>query len=283
MKKKNQWKEDKMDKDAMPLVSAVMAVCNGKPEFIHEAVDSVLNQTYSNLELLIMDDSDEEPAIQAIDSYRSDSRVHIYREDHKAGFVPSLNKGLSLAKGDYIARMDADDVAYSERFEKQARYLHTHPDADILGGQIDIIDENGTVTGSRHYPLGGLKLAAFFLLRTPVAHPAVMFRRTIADAGYRYDESLKKAEDIDFWLRLYNDGYRIENIADVLVKFRIESGFLEKRVTNKLQEDYVLRIRRKNFSWKRPLFSAADWVLSYVRKAVPDSLKVKVYQRENIR
>ncbi len=264
-----------------PLVSVIMATYNDRPEYIRQSVESILNQTFSNLELLIIDDSDHEDTRSAIDSYSEDSRVFIYRAGCRLGFVPSLNKGLSLAKGMYIARMDGDDVASLDRFEKQVKYLASHPAADIVGGQIKVIDQKNRITGSRFYPLGGLKLTAFFCLRTPVAHPSVMFKRRIVDRGYRYDESLKKAEDIDLWIRLYNDGYKIENMPDILVSYRAESNFIQKRVTDKAQENYVLKIRRKNISIKRPFFSAASWILSYIRQMIPDSLKVWVYFQEN--
>lgn len=264
-----------------PLISVIMAVWNDRPEFVCQSVESVLRQTYGRFELLIMDDSSREDTKAAVDRYRKDSRVRIYRPEKRLGFVPSLNRGLDIARGDYIARMDADDVARPGRFEKQVKYLISHPQTDILGGQIRIINEKSQITGSRFYPLGGLQLAVFFCVRTPVAHPAVMFRKSIADAGYRYDESLKKAEDIDFWLRLYRDGYKIENLADVILDFRTEAGFMEKRVMNKEQEHYVLKIRRRYFSMRKPLFSAANWFCSCIRQCVPDSFKTRIYLREN--
>ncbi len=264
-----------------PLVSVVMATYNDKPEYIRKSLDSMVHQTYGNFELLIMDDSTDEETKAAIDEYAVDSRVQVYREDHKLGFVPSLNKGLRLAKGAYIARMDGDDIASLDRFQKQVDYLTAHPSTDILGGQINVIDENGAVTGSRSYPLGGLRLLVFFTVRTPVAHPTVMFRRKLVDAGHQYDESLPKAEDIDFWIRMYNEGYRFNNLPDTLVNFRVESGFMEKRVTNHAQEDYVLKARRDNFTWKKPFFSLADLLMSYVREWTPDSLKARKYEQEN--
>lgn len=264
-----------------PLVSVVMATYNDKPSYIHEAINSLINQSYENFEILILDDSNEIETIEAIDSYTDDHRIHIIRDNHKLGFVPSLNKGLQLSKGKYIARMDGDDVASLDRFEKQVAYLEANKDTDILGGQMNVIDENGVATGSRSYPLGGIKLIAFFTVRSPVAHPSVMFRRTVVDAGYKYDETLPKAEDLDFWIRLYNAGYKFNNLPDTLVNFRVESDFIEKRVVDHAQEDYVLKVRRDNFSWKRPFFSTADYLMSYVRKITPDSLKAKRYEQEN--
>lgn len=101
------------------------------------------------------------------------------------------------------------------------------------------------------------------------------------DAGHIYDESLIKAEDIDFWIRMYNEGYKFNNLPDTLVNFRVESGFMEKRVTNHDQEAYVLKARRNNFTWRRPIFSIANLLMSYVRQWTPDSLKAKQYQQEN--
>ena len=264
-----------------PLVSIIMATYNDKPDYIEKSVNSILNQTYRDFELLILDDSTNEETIATIDTFKSDPRVNVLRETNKLGFVPSLNKGLILAKGDYIARMDGDDISVEDRIEKQVTFLRNHKTADILGGQINVIDENGNVTGQRSYPLGGMKLLAFFTVRTPVAHPTVMFRREIVDAGFHYDESFIKAEDIDFWIRLYNAGYAFRNLPDTLVNFRVESDFMEKRVTNHAQEDYVLLARRKNFTWKRPFFSIIDLIMSYVRKLTPDRIKAKQYVQEN--
>ena len=279
--KRNQDTDKNEDLSETPLVSVIMATYNDKPEYIKQSLESVVNQTYRNIEILIIDDSTDEESKMALDSYAKDPRVRIYREEEKLGFVASLNKGLSLATGDLVARMDVDDIADLHRFVKQVKYLQVYPFTDILGGQIDIVDENGNKTGHRSYPLGGLKLIAFFTMRTPVAHPTVMFRRKIVDEGHRYDESFKKAEDIDFWIRMYNEGYRFSNLPDTIVDFRVESGFMEKRVTNHDQENYVLKARRKNFTWRRPFFSVADLTMSYVRKLTPDRLKAVTYRKEN--
>ena len=264
-----------------PFLTVIMATYNEKEKIIKAAIESILNQTYSNFELLIFDDSTMESTKKVIDSFCLDSRVFVYRKPKREGFVSSLNHGLEIAKGKYIARMDADDIAFRDRFEKQVFYLEHHPKTDVLGGQIVIIDESGKKIGLRKYPLGGLRLKLFFCYRTPVAHPSVMFRRTIVDAGIRYNKKLKKAEDIDFWLKVHNAGYRFENLPDAILKYRVGNNFIEKRVTDKEQENYVIRIRRKNFSKKYLLFSIASWMMTYVRYFYPDRLKTKIYEKEN--
>lgn len=264
-----------------PLVSVVMATYNDKPKYLRQSLDSIRNQTYKNIEVIVLDDSADQKTIDALGDYRSDHRIHIYHSDKRLGFVRSLNKGLDFAKGKYIARMDGDDVAELDRFTKQVQYLNTHSGTDILGGQINIIDEDGNITGSRTYPLGGLKLLAFFMMRSPVAHSAIMFRRSIVDLGYRYDERMKQAEDIDFWIRLHNAGYRINNLPDTVLNFRVKSDFMNKRLTDKTQEKYVIFSRKRNFTRKKLFFSIADWIMADIRHFAPDFLKEKVYRDEN--
>ncbi len=264
-----------------PLVSVIMATFNDKPDYLDKAINSILNQSYNHFELIIVDDSTNENTKSVIDSYGSDPRIKIVRDKEKIGFVRALNRALDMAKGDYIARMDGDDIAVVDRLEKQVRYLETNSDTDILGGQIDIIDSEGVITGRRVYPLKGIKLLAFFTVRSPLAHPTVVFRRSIVDNGHRYNEELPKAEDIDFWLRLYNAGYTLKNLPDTLLNYRVDSDFVEKRVKNHDQENYVIKVRRENFSRNHIVFSVISYVMTYIRKLVPDRIKINEYKKEN--
>ena len=266
---------------SMPKVSVVMATYNDNPGNLRIAIESILNQTYKNIELIIVDDSTDIETVSVIDDYAYDTRVKIMREEERAGFASSLNKGLEAATGDFIARMDGDDQALPRRFEKQIKYFTEHPKTDDLGTYLNIIDQNGDITGGREYPLKGTKLALYFMVRSPLAHPTVMFRREIVDEGFRYDEDLKRAEDIDLWLKLYNNKYIIENLPEKLVNYRVDEGFIEKRVSNKEQENYVIMIRRKNVSYKRPFFSVASYIMTFVRKIVSDGFKQKRYNKEN--
>ena len=244
------------------LVSVIMATYNDNPLYIEKSINSILNQTYKNIELLILDDSTNQETKNIIDSYIEDQRVHIYRESGKLGFVPSLNKGLKLAKGEY---WKANPPNGWRRLIPVTMQVPPVPVDDFVAV----------------YPLGGIRLLAFFTVRAPVAHPSVMFRRTIVDAGYQYNEAFLKAEDIDFWIRLYDAGYKFRNLPDTLLSFRVESDFYSKRVTNHEHEEYSLRARRMNFSWKKPFFSIIIFLLSYVRKLTPDGIKVKIYAKEN--
>lgn len=265
-----------------PLVSVVMPAFNEAPEMISGAVESILNQTYPDIELHIFDDSTKEETRAAIDRYASDLRVIVHRAEERVGFIKSLNRGLDTAKGQYIARMDGDDWSFPDRFEKEVSFLEDHPDVAVVGGQMNIMDENGTVTSSRSYPTGGLKFKLFSCIRNPLAHPTVMIRREVVDKGYRYDESLKMSEDLDLWLRLMNDGYKLANIPDTVLNYRVMGNFLEKRSSD-VQREVMAQVRRKNFD-KRHVFRSciscmAGWLFTHVPRGAID----KAYNKENKR
>ena len=242
-----------------PLVSVVMSTYNEPPEIIGEAIDSVLRQTYKNLELIIVDDSTNSDTVAAIKEYAKDNRVLYHHPEVKAGFVPALNIGLSLAKGEFIARMDGDDICYPDRFRKQINFLKENPKIMLVGGQTDIIDFGGNLISKRHYPTSGAGLFLFSCLRSPLAHSTVVMRRELIDAGFKYDESLPASEDIDLWLKIMYAGYKVRNIGDTVLKFRVSDDFAQKRSSDK-EVVYTARIRKKNFSSKH----ICHWLLSYL-------------------
>ena len=264
-----------------PLVSVIMATYNDCPEYIYASLNSIINQTYENIEILVVDDSTDKATKEAIDSFKNDNRVFIYREDQPLGFVASLNKGLDSAKGDYIVRMDGDDISDIHRIEKQICFFNENKKADVVGAQINIIDSKGNITGHRNYPIKGIKLLMFFLIRSPLAHPATAFKKSIIDAGYRYDAKLQKAEDLDFWIRLYIAGYHFYNLPETLLDYRVEADFLDKRVIDPSQEKNVIQVRRKNFTLKRPVFSVLSVFFSFVRQVTPNIFKKSQYLKEN--
>lgn len=265
-----------------PLVSVVMPAFNERPDMITDAINSILQQTYDNIELHIFDDSSKDETRTAIDNFASDPRVNIHRSSERVGFIKSLNLGLKAATGQYIARMDGDDFSHPDRFEKEVAFLEENPDVMVVGGQMNIMDENGQITSSRSYPTDGFKLSLFSCVRNPLAHPTVMMRREIVDRGYRYDESLKMSEDLDFWLRLMNDGYRISNLPDTVLDYRVMGNFLEKRSSD-VQREVMAQVRRKNFSKRHPVHSIlsvfSGWLFTHVPRGTID----KAYQNENKR
>ena len=129
-----------MKEKITPLVSVVMATFNESPAMISNAINSIVQQTYTNWELHILDDSTNEETIKAIDSFAIDKRILVHRFPKRAGFINSLNIGLEVSTGKYIARMDGDDFSLPDRFEKEDAYLEQHPEVMVVGGKMNIMD-----------------------------------------------------------------------------------------------------------------------------------------------
>lgn len=269
-----------MSKESRPLVSVAMATFNEPKLFIEESIASILNQTYRNLELLIADDSTNEDTVRVIDDFvKKDRRVKVIRKDTRMGFVRALNFALKEAKGEYIARMDGDDVALKGRIDKQVDYLESNPTVTVLGGAMNILNENSEITSVRHYPSGGLKLLCWMSLRDPVGHPSVMFRRCVIDNGLFYDETMNKGcEDTEFWFRLRNHGYKIVNLQAPLVNYRITVDMALKREKDN-NANYIAR--KKNFSWRYLPFDCLSLVTIKTRMMMPQKVISWLYSKEN--
>lgn len=263
-----------------PLVSVIIPAFNENPEMIANAINSILMQNYDNIELHIFDDSTKDETRSTIDSFQSDSRVNIHRSHERLGFIKSLNRGLEAATGEYIARMDGDDFSLPDRFKKEVSFLESHPEVMVVGGQMNIMDQNGQITSSRKYPAKGLYFFFFSCMRNPMAHPTIMMRRAIVDKGYRYDESLKMSEDLDLWLRLMNDGYVLANISDTVLNYRVTENFLEKRSSD-VQRDVMAQVRKKNFDKRHLLHSILSCSFGWLFTHIPRGLINFAYNREN--
>ena len=262
------------------LISVVMATFNEPPAYLIKTIESILNQTYSKLELLIADDSKSRETIDTIDKYAAlDKRVKVIRKAEKMGFVKALNIALKESKGEFIARMDGDDVAYLDRFEKQISYLAAFPKVDVLGGAIDIIDANDNVVSHRNYPHSGCKMVLWMTFRDPVAHPTIVMRRRVVEDGNYYDESMNKGcEDTEMWLRLRRKGYTIDNVENSVLKYRIAVDMADKRARDNWPN---IIARKKNISLKYFIFDIVSIIIMLIITYMPKSLVTKAYNREN--
>ena len=200
-----------------PLVTILLPVHNGE-KYIKESLDSCLKQTYGNIEILVVNDASTDNTKKILNRYGDKVRVLDIEKQNTLGSV--LNIGIQASNGSYIARMDADDIMYPARIERQVDVLENNGDIVAVGGQIDIINENGKITGERKYALEDRDIRRTFFWSQPFAHPAVMFRKNIAlDIGM-YPENLPKVEDVKFFFKLSTKG-KFANIPDKVLKYRM--------------------------------------------------------------
>lgn len=261
-------------------VSVVMATFNEPKQLIEKSINSILNQTHRNLELLIADDSTSDETRAVIDGFASiDKRVVVIRKSERMGFVPALNNALNEVTGNFVARMDGDDISLPDRFERQIAYMNANPLVDICGGNLNIMDENDTIRSKREYPVGERQISRYFIYRTSIAHPTAMFRRKIVDAGFRYDPSFKKAEDLNFWLTLRNAGFKFGNLGVPLLNYRVIGDLGAKR--SRAQYQYIMKARRQNFSFKFFVFDVASLIICSMYLITPMKLISWFYNREN--
>jgi glycosyltransferase involved in cell wall biosynthesis len=207
----------------MPVVSVIMPVYNVSL-YILDAINSMLNQTYKNLEIIVIDDASTDDTYRLlIDNFSNNERIRIYKNTENKKIVYSLNKALSYARGEFIARMDGDDVAYPDRIEKQINYLIKNSEVDLVGCDLETINENGIPTGGGNYfpeQFEILKKMAFF--SPPVSH-IWLCRASVYKSlnGYRFPS----VEDYDFLLRMITSGYKFANIPNYVgMKIRIRDG-----------------------------------------------------------
>lgn len=203
----------------MPKISVVMPVYNGEL-YVEDAVKSILAQTFADFEFIIIDDgSSDRTSSLLYAAAASDRRIQVVPRENR-GIVKSLNEGLALAEGDWIARMDADDIALPDRFARQLAYLGSHPECGVLGGQILITDPEDRPLMRMSQPLDHDKMVAAQLAGVPpICHPTVMFRRDIARAIGGYSDRFQHAEDADFFLRMA-EKTRLANLPDIVLRYR---------------------------------------------------------------
>lgn len=218
-----------------PEVTVLMAVYNGEL-FLREAIDSILKQTYTDFEFLILNDASNDSTLEILLSY-TDQRIRIINNEKNLGLTKSLNKGLLLAKGKYIARQDADDVSDKKRFEKQVIFLESNPRVVLLGTQARIIDEKSRVYKNQGEPkaLSHKAILYQFLFENPFIHSSVMFRKNIIyDELKGYNETFVYNQDFELWSRVIKH-YEVSNLSETLVDFRNNSQSITKVSDQKLK------------------------------------------------
>jgi Glycosyl transferase family 2 len=210
-----------------PRVSVVMPVHNGG-RHLEPAIDSILGQTFADLEFVIIDDGSTDGTAEVLGRYRAaDPRLLVYPQE-KAGLVASLNRGCGHARATYIARMDADDIAFPDRLARQVEFLDRQPEVAVVGSAVVRIDESGREIKRNVCPTSHAEIVEALREYTCFTHPTVMLRRAAFEAVGGYRPAYGPAEDYDLWLRL-SERYELANLPDPLLYYRVYPGQVSVR------------------------------------------------------
>lgn len=243
-----------------PLVSVIMPVFNGE-KYLHDAIESILNQSFSDFEFIIINDGSTDSSFQIIKCF-NDDRIKVI-DQKNLGLIHSLNNGLNIAKGKWIARMDADDIAYPNRLEEQIKYIDEK--IAVIGCQAIIINSNGQKIGETRFDQNSEIIYKKLLrLQSSIIHPGALINKEKLLIVGGYDQKMKFSEDFDLWIRLSRIG-KLININKSLLSLRkhdsniskinLHTALLNKFVSltyhykfksyEKMSDDLYLKIKEK--------------------------------------
>ncbi len=256
-------------------ISVLMSVYNAE-KYLSEAIDSILSQTLGDFELILVDDASSDGSSGIMARYAArDARIVPLKNPENLGLTKSLNRGLAVARGEYVARMDADDISVPERFEKQAAFLDAHPDYSFVSCIARYIDENGNPEQLRLFPETNEEIYAMMPKVDAVMHPGVMFRRDdIAKIG-NYCEDFRVVQDYDLWFRGMAAGYRFYNIQEPLVLFRRNDSYNRRKSKAYRLVDYQVRKRGYRINrvpLHKRIYLLVPLALAYIPPKVMDRL-----------
>jgi glycosyltransferase involved in cell wall biosynthesis len=242
-------------------ISAVMPVYNGEAH-LNEAIDSILAQTFGGFEFIIIDDGSTDRTAEIINAYNDDRIVYI-RNAENLGVARSLNRGIEAARGEYIARMDADDISEPRRFETQLRFMESHKRVGVCGSAMtSFYGSTPYKTHVYQYHHGHLVMELIY--DSPLAHPTVMLRRSVLiKNNLRYDPAYEKAEDYRLWLTMAGH-CRLCSLPDLLLRYRIHDPGEDRRPFKEEQARSVQKIREDMYNSFSPNADPVEFSL-YMR------------------
>ena len=244
--------EQENSQPEQPLVSVLMPVWNPHPQHFREALESVLAQTYQNLQILLIEDPSDRDGREFIRDIQDDRITHV-RNEVRSSLPEQLNQGLALATAELVARGDADDIWEPHRIAAQVRRFQADPSLDVLGSTLKVIDNEGNVVGYRDYPREHDQIAQAMRRFSAIAHPVVMFKReaVLKVGGYHTDFFV---EDYDLWCRLVKAGAKFANDGQPLIKYRVHpEGMKATKLKKQLGES--IRMKQAHFQGE---MTAAD-------------------------
>jgi glycosyltransferase EpsE len=225
-----------IEKIKRPIISVVMAVYNGE-KYLDKAIQSILSQSFTDFEFLIVNDSSTDQTVSIIETY-ADSRIRLHNNEKNLGQINSLNVGLQLSSGQFIARMDADDYAMPTRLEKQLQFIKKYHEYSVVGTDCLVVNESGKKHSISRGQSEWEDVILSLLSKSPINHVSVLINKDHILSVGGYQPSYRISADFDLWSRMVRHGYRITTIHEVLSAYRISGNSLSNvNEKEKLEEN----------------------------------------------
>jgi glycosyltransferase involved in cell wall biosynthesis len=248
-----------------------MSVYNSEA-YLSEAIESILNQTYTNFEFLIIDDNSWDGSYEILKNFAGkDSRILLFKNEENKGLTKNLNFLLKKAKGKYIARMDADDISLPVRFEKQVNFLENHPEVDIVGNFSLNINEKDENIGVRKVPVTHYEITKLLPKLNPMSHPTVMYRKNSIVKVGGYDERFHTSQDYNLWFKAQALGLKFFNIPEVLFLYRMNDDYTSRKSFKYRWNEFKIKINGYKLI-KYPYFKYYNALISLGLAFIPPFL-----------
>lgn len=268
----------------MARISILMGIYNCAPT-LAEAIDSILGQTYTDWELILCDDGSKDNTYQIAEQYKKQhpDKIILLKNEKNQGLNYTLNNCLQYATGEYVARMDGDDISLPERFEKEVEFLDSHPEYAIVSTPMIFFDENGD--WGRNYVIQKPEKKDFIKHSPVFCHAPCMIRREAIEkvGGYTVDKRMLRFEDVNLWYKLYAEGYRGYNLDEPYYKMRDDLNAVRRRsLKSRMNGVYVMwdGFQRLGFPWYMYGYVAMDFLKHLVKGIIPEWLYVRLHRKK---
>lgn len=204
-----------------PSITVIMSVRNGE-KYVEAAIDSILEQSYTDFEFFIMDDGSCDNTLSIITSYaKCSSQIRVFHNKTSQGLPTCLNSMAGHARGKYLARMDADDIAHENRFERQVEFMNLKPDVDVCFANVNLMDDEGQIVCARKVPSSSKSILKLLPYINYFAHPTALLRTSSFREIGGYDDLFFHGQDWELWQRMVSNGMRLEMINEILLDYRL--------------------------------------------------------------
>jgi glycosyltransferase involved in cell wall biosynthesis len=259
-------------------ISVLMSVYKSeKPTYLDRSLQSVWeDQTRKPDEVILVQDGPVADELSSVIGQWKDKlgeALVLLVNETNLGLTKSLNKGIKVAKGEYIARMDSDDISLPDRFLHQVEFMDSHTEISVLGGSIQEFNDKDGIIGERHFPADTASIKQYIHKASPLAHPAVMIRKSLFDEGVLYNEEYRTTQDLALWFDVLATGHQMANLDEYVLQFRRETNVYQRR-KNKVDSRLELKIHLKGiktlfgFSPIKSIYPIARYILRLMPNSV---------------